>query len=68
MTDERRAAMHLAARLEALILDPVYTATGMAGLMRLAAAGRLSDAEAVVFIHTGGLPAIFAYGTDILAP
>jgi 1-aminocyclopropane-1-carboxylate deaminase/D-cysteine desulfhydrase-like pyridoxal-dependent ACC family enzyme len=66
MTDERRAAMQLAA-MDGLILDPVYTATGMAGLIRLAAAGRLADAEAVVFIHTGGLPAIFAYGADILA-
>jgi 1-aminocyclopropane-1-carboxylate deaminase/D-cysteine desulfhydrase-like pyridoxal-dependent ACC family enzyme len=68
LTDERRSAMRLAVDLEGLMLDPVYTATGMAGLIRLAATGELSNRDTVVFIHTGGLPALFAYGEDILAP
>jgi 1-aminocyclopropane-1-carboxylate deaminase/D-cysteine desulfhydrase-like pyridoxal-dependent ACC family enzyme len=68
LTVERRAAMRLAVDLEGLMLDPVYTATGMAGLIRLAATGVLNNRDTVVFIHTGGLPALFAYGEDILAP
>jgi L-cysteate sulfo-lyase len=68
MTEERRAAMRLAVDLEGLVLDPVYTATGMAGLVRLSTTGVLDNRDTVVFIHTGGLPALFAYGADILSP
>ena len=54
-------AIRLAARLEALILDPVYSGKGMAGLIALIAAGRWSKDQDVVFVHTGGAPALFAY-------
>jgi len=54
-------AIRLAARLEALILDPVYSAKGLAGLIALIRAGRWQKGEDVVFIHTGGAPALFAY-------
>jgi 1-aminocyclopropane-1-carboxylate deaminase/D-cysteine desulfhydrase-like pyridoxal-dependent ACC family enzyme len=53
--------MRLAAQLEGLILDPVYTAKAMAGLMDLARQGRWHAGEDVVFLHTGGGPALFAY-------
>jgi L-cysteate sulfo-lyase len=48
-------------RLEALVLDPVYSGKGMAGLIALIRGGRWARAEHVVFVHTGGAPAIFAY-------
>lgn len=54
-------AIKLAARLEALVLDPVYSGKGMAGLIALVRAGRWSRGEHLVFVHTGGGPAIFAY-------
>jgi L-cysteate sulfo-lyase len=54
-------AMRLAGALEALPLDPVYSAPGLAGLIALIRAGRWQPDEHVVFIHTGGAPALFAY-------
>jgi D-cysteine desulfhydrase family pyridoxal phosphate-dependent enzyme len=61
--DSTREAMRLGAQLEALVLDPVYTAKGFAGLLHHLRAG--TDERAVVFIHTGGLPALFAYGDSV---
>jgi L-cysteate sulfo-lyase len=55
------AAIGLAARLEALILDPVYSGKGLAGLIALIRDGRWDTDEDVIFIHTGGAPALFAY-------
>lgn len=54
-------AMRLAGRLEALVLDPVYSAKGLAGLIALIREGRWTAGDDVVFIHTGGAPALFAY-------
>jgi len=51
----------LAGALEALVLDPVYSGKGLAGLIALVRAGRWQREEDVVFIHTGGEPAVFAY-------
>jgi 1-aminocyclopropane-1-carboxylate deaminase/D-cysteine desulfhydrase-like pyridoxal-dependent ACC family enzyme len=61
-TDETRQAMRLAARTEGLILDPVYTGKAMAGLIAGVASGAIPTAARVVFVHTGGLPALFAAG------
>ena len=58
-------AIRLAARTEALALDPVYTGKGMAGLIGLARQGRFRDGGTVVWIHTGGVPGIFAYPTTL---
>jgi len=58
-------AIRLAARCEALALDPVYSGKGMAGLIGLARQGRFRSGEPVVWIHTGGSPAIFAYPTTM---
>jgi 1-aminocyclopropane-1-carboxylate deaminase/D-cysteine desulfhydrase-like pyridoxal-dependent ACC family enzyme len=44
----------------------VYTAKAMAGLIHDAGAGRLGRDDTVVFLHTGGLPAVFAYRDDLL--
>jgi len=54
-------AIRLAGRLEALALDPVYSGKGLAGLIALIRAGRWRQDEDVVFLHTGGAPALFAY-------
>lgn len=55
------AAIEAGARLETLILDPVYTGKTFAGFMGLAREGRLPKDGAVVFVHTGGTPGVFAY-------
>jgi len=54
-------AIKLAGVLEGLMLDPVYTGKGLAGLIALVRAGRWRTDEHVIFLHTGGLPALFAY-------
>jgi 1-aminocyclopropane-1-carboxylate deaminase/D-cysteine desulfhydrase-like pyridoxal-dependent ACC family enzyme len=59
-------AMRIAARLEGLILDPIYTAKAMAGLIDHARRGTLDAHSTVVFVHTGGLPAMFAFKDEIL--
>lgn len=53
-------AIHLAARLDGLLLDPVYTGKGMAALIADVRTGRIPPGETVVFIHTGGQPALFS--------
>jgi len=59
-TDECRAALDLAARLEGLVLDPVYSGKAMAGLIAAREEGRIERNTNVVFLHTGGMPALFA--------
>jgi 1-aminocyclopropane-1-carboxylate deaminase/D-cysteine desulfhydrase-like pyridoxal-dependent ACC family enzyme len=61
------AAMRLAARTEGLILDPIYSGKAMAGLIDHARRGLLGSESTVVFVHTGGLPALFAFKDEILA-
>jgi 1-aminocyclopropane-1-carboxylate deaminase/D-cysteine desulfhydrase-like pyridoxal-dependent ACC family enzyme len=54
-------AIRLAARTEGLLLDPVYTGKAMAGLVDLVRRGQWRDGQTVIFWHTGGQPALFAY-------
>jgi L-cysteate sulfo-lyase len=56
-----REAVHLCAGLEGLFLDPVYTGKAMAGLIDLVCERRFAADQTVVFIHTGGTPALFPY-------
>ena len=65
VTPEVLEAISLFARLEGLILDPVYTAKGAAGLIGLIRSGRFTPRESVVFIHTGGWPGLFAYRSEV---
>ena len=65
MTDAAREAMQMAGRLDGLILDPVYTAKTMAGLIDHIRRGRIAADRNVVFLHTGGLPALFAYADSL---
>jgi D-cysteine desulfhydrase family pyridoxal phosphate-dependent enzyme len=59
-------AISLLARTEGILLDPIYTGKAMAGLIHDIRTGQLSEDDTVVFIHTGGTPALFAYA-DVLA-
>jgi D-cysteine desulfhydrase family pyridoxal phosphate-dependent enzyme len=59
-TDASREAIELAARSEALFLDPVYTAKAMAGLIAYVRHQRFTDRQTVLFWHTGGQVALFA--------
>lgn len=64
-TPEMKRAVELLARTEGILLDPVYTGKAMAGLLDLVRQGAFRGAENVVFLHTGGVPALFA---DTQAP
>jgi D-cysteine desulfhydrase family pyridoxal phosphate-dependent enzyme len=65
VTDACREALKLVAGTEGLILDPVYSGKAMAGLIDDVRKGRLRRGERVVFLHTGGTPALFAYAEDL---
>ncbi len=54
-------AIRLLARCEGILLDPVYTGKGMAGLIDHVRRGQLDPSSTVVFLHTGGVPALFAH-------
>ncbi|CAN5487580.1 D-cysteine desulfhydrase [soil metagenome] len=60
-TDEMVHAVRLLARLEGILLDPVYTGKAMAGLIGLAERGAFKRDDNVLFLHTGGSPALYAY-------
>ncbi|MGA8055060.1 MAG: D-cysteine desulfhydrase [Burkholderiales bacterium] len=59
-------AVNLLARTEAILLDPTYTGKAMAGLIDLARQGYFRKGENVLFLHTGGLPALFAAMRPVL--
>ncbi len=63
-TDAMWEAVELCARLEGLLLDPVYSGKAMAGLIQHIRSGRYGADDEVVFIHTGGTPALFAYANS----
>jgi 1-aminocyclopropane-1-carboxylate deaminase/D-cysteine desulfhydrase-like pyridoxal-dependent ACC family enzyme len=65
VTAEALEALRLFGRTEALILDPVYTAKGAAGLIHEIREGRVGPDDTVVFWHTGGAPALFAYAAEL---
>ena len=58
-------AMALAAGHEGLLLDPVYTGKAMAGLIAHVRSGRIAAGSRVLFVHTGGQPALFAYADSL---
>lgn len=59
-------AITLLARTEAIFLDPVYSGKAMAGLIDHVRHGKFSPDDSVVFLHTGGTPALFAHGEHLL--
>jgi 1-aminocyclopropane-1-carboxylate deaminase/D-cysteine desulfhydrase-like pyridoxal-dependent ACC family enzyme len=60
-TEAMRDAVKLLARLEGILLDPVYTGKAMAWLIHEIREDRLNKDRPVIFLHTGGSPGLFAY-------
>ena len=67
MGEPEREAISLVARTEGILLDPVYTGRAMAGLIDLIRTGEFGKDETIVFWHTGGSAALFAYADQLLA-
>jgi D-cysteine desulfhydrase len=59
-------AVRMLARLEGILMDPVYTGKAIAGLIDLVRKGYFTKEENVLFIHTGGSPALQVYMAEIL--
>ena len=59
-------AVQMLARLEGILMDPVYTGKTMAGMIDLVRKGYFGKDEKVLFIHTGGSPALYVYREEIL--
>jgi len=67
LTDAEREAVRLVAELEGILLDPVYTGKAMAGLLDMIRRGEIRANETVLFWHTGGTAALFAYAQELAA-
>ena len=65
-TPQMAEAVRLLARLEGILMDPVYTGKAMAGLIDLVRKGYFKKEENILFVHTGGSPALYVYMKDIL--
>lgn len=66
MGEPEREAISLMARTEGILLDPVYTGRAVAGLIDLIRTGEFGKDETIVFWHTGGSAALFAYAEQLL--
>jgi L-cysteate sulfo-lyase len=62
-----RNAIRLAAEMEGLLLDPVYTGRAFAGMIDLIRKSEIRRGESVLFWHTGGTPALFAYASELVS-
>jgi 1-aminocyclopropane-1-carboxylate deaminase/D-cysteine desulfhydrase-like pyridoxal-dependent ACC family enzyme len=60
-------ALKLAASLEGLLLDPVYTGKAMAGVIDRVRTNTYDNGTNVLFLHTGGQPSLFAYESELTA-
>jgi D-cysteine desulfhydrase len=60
-TPEMAEAVRMLAQVEGILLDPVYTGKAMAGLIALVRGGTFKAGQRVLFVHTGGAPALYAY-------
>jgi D-cysteine desulfhydrase family pyridoxal phosphate-dependent enzyme len=69
-TPEALEAIRLLASTEAILLDPTYTSKAMAALIQHVRRGEISPGETVVFLHTGGFPALFTSEStrNLIAP
>ena len=66
-TPEMAEAVRMLARLEGVLIDPVYTGKAMAGLIDLVRKGAFNKDENILFVHTGGSPALYVYMDEILS-
>lgn len=67
ITRESLNAIQLLARTEGIFLDPVYTGKAFAGLLDLIGRGALGSKQPIIFLHTGGIPALFAVDPKMFA-
>ena len=65
MTPQVAEAIHIAAQTDAIICDPNYTGTVMAALIDQVEEGTFDNDEKIIFLHTGGLPAIFTFADQL---
>ena len=65
MTAEVAEAIRLSAQTDAIILDPNYTGTVMAAMLDDVREGNVSPNETLIFLHTGGLPALFTFALEL---
>jgi D-cysteine desulfhydrase len=65
-TPEMVEAVRLVAQTEGILLDPVYTGKAMAGLIDLVRKGYFKKEEKILFVHTGGSPALYAYRDEFI--
>ena len=65
-TEQMAEAVRMLALLEGTLMDPVYTGKAMAGLIDLVRQGYFNREESVLFVHTGGSPALQVYMSDVL--
>ncbi len=66
--EPEREAIRLLARHEGILADPVYTGRALAGLIALIRSGELTAGQRVLFWHTGGSAALFAFASEIIQP
>ena len=66
-TPEMAEAVKLIARTEGILLDPVYTGKTMAGLIDLVRQGYFKKESTILFVHTGGSPALYVYADYLLS-
>lgn len=64
--DLERGAIRMMARCEGIILDPVYAGRAFGALVDLIRKGVFKKGETVLFWHTGGTPALFAYARELM--
>lgn len=65
VSDLERDAISLLGRTEGLLVDPVYTGRALGGLITMVHEGTIQPESKVLFWHTGGVPALFAYAEDL---
>ncbi|NPA90101.1 MAG: D-cysteine desulfhydrase family protein [Chloroflexi bacterium] len=67
VSDLEREAIRTLARLEGILLDPVYTGRAFGGLIRLVRRRRWQAGQRILFWHTGGIPALFAFAQELMS-
>ena len=60
-------SMRIALQTEGILLDPIYTGKTLAALRDYIARGVVGPDHTVIFLHTGGMPLVFAYNEDVMA-
>ncbi len=67
VTEAGLDALHLLARTEGMLLDPVYTSKAVSGMIDRIQKGVIPAGSTVVYVHTGGNPALFAYAPELIS-